>query len=210
LPKLESCDAPAGAGPSPQRRPLRLVTDVHAADATVPDVSATAPLYRNLVKERSSAPETSALHVMLKGGDRVVGCHFVDGALAAFGMSATGVPVRSSPRRSLCPGHRGREGEPPVTTGPDGIGSRWMLTYCKGGHGRAALAAAVLAHQAGQTGCQYVRRAANAFHTRGQHKRRYSPSADQKTRTGGGCRSVRRTSNTACIREESVCFGDWQ
>ncbi|WTZ89115.1 transposase (plasmid) [Streptomyces sp. NBC_01384] len=52
----ESCDTPpeveveveAGGGPSPVRLPLRLITDVHTTDATVPDVNATAPIQENL------------------------------------------------------------------------------------------------------------------------------------------------------------------
>ncbi|MGX1915772.1 IS1182 family transposase [Streptomyces phaeochromogenes] len=46
----ESCDTPAEAGPV-----LRLVTDVHTTDATVPDVQATAPIQQNLA-ERGLKP----------------------------------------------------------------------------------------------------------------------------------------------------------
>lgn len=53
-----------------------------------------ATLYRNLVKERSFARDTTTLHVMLKGGDWAFGCQLVDGALATLGTPAGGMPVR--------------------------------------------------------------------------------------------------------------------
>jgi ASC-1-like (ASCH) protein len=53
-----------------------------------------ATLYRNLVKERSFARDTTTLHVMLKGGDWAFGCQLVDGALAALGTPAGAMPMR--------------------------------------------------------------------------------------------------------------------
>jgi transposase len=61
----ETCDTPpeaeaeaeaeAGGRPSPVRLPLRLITDVHTTNATVPDVNATTPIQQNLAM-RDLAP----------------------------------------------------------------------------------------------------------------------------------------------------------
>lgn len=53
-----------------------------------------ATLYRNVVKERAFARDTTVLHVMLKGGDWAFGCQLVDGALAALGTPPARMPVR--------------------------------------------------------------------------------------------------------------------
>ena len=53
-----------------------------------------ATLYRNVVKERSFARDTTTLHVMLKGGDWAFGCQLVDGALHTLGTPPTAMPVR--------------------------------------------------------------------------------------------------------------------
>jgi ASC-1-like (ASCH) protein len=51
-------------------------------------------LYRNLVKERATLHDATAMPVMVKGGDWAFGCQLVDGALAAMGTADPRLPMR--------------------------------------------------------------------------------------------------------------------
>ncbi|MFF0594375.1 hypothetical protein [Streptomyces antibioticus] len=53
-----------------------------------------ATLYRNLVKELALSDSPGTLHVMVKGGDWVFGCHLVDEALQAVGLTRGRLPAR--------------------------------------------------------------------------------------------------------------------
>lgn len=88
-----------------------------------------ATLYRNLVKELALTSLHGTLHVMVKGGDWVFGCHLVDEALQAVGLTRRQLPARlfcpqivtdtgAKLSKSLI-----REGRAPL---PDGAAD-WML-----------------------------------------------------------------------------------
>lgn len=62
-----------------------------------------ATLYRNLIKERALGRDTSAMHVMMKGGDWAFGCQLVDGALGALGTPASQMPIRIFTPQVLAP-----------------------------------------------------------------------------------------------------------
>ncbi len=81
-------------------------------------------LYRNLVKERATLHDPSAMPVMVKGGDWAFGCQLVDGALAAMG---TVDPIKIPNSRA---GHQTPLGRSTLDAGHVGLGGRICRQLC--------------------------------------------------------------------------------